>query len=401
MGYELEHTSQLDFDGTPLDCLAYNTVFGDCKPVNRMLHDVFSGLCTLLNYTLGDFVNVGLGAPWYLNPTNSPYQFKSFITLPGLSLTDTGDELSLGNSFISNNGSMIFAPVGLALDIKATGGMSFVNIGTGTGDVYNIFAAGFFQMRRINYGFNLAADSLIDKGFIKPSTVSDDVVIQERKGGYATADYDLNSGISIGVWVPSIASTPFPVNEPITINKAKFRHIIADNIMIINYDIDIEFELDYAPNIDGNMLISFSQTAHYSSIGLPDSNSAFSFPLGGGGQTNYRKITQNLVYYDLGIGDDKDDVDKIEERYSKKTLCEAKLSNDDAQIGNDYEWPQLNGAFDQLLITMIPVLNANKNEIHRFVSRGTIIYGIYPRGNSGQNSIADLYDSNANIEKNF
>ena len=401
MGYELEYTSQVAFDGEPLDCLIYGEVFGSCDPLNRVMQQLFNGMCTLLNSTLADFENIGNGAPWYVNGTNAPKQIKSFLVEPGLSLTNTGNEQRLGNRFISNNNSMIFAPAGLALDIKTTGGLNFINIGTGTGQIYNIFLAGFFQMRRIDNGYFLPAESGLDEGFTRIQTIGDEVVVQERKGGYATTTYNQNLGITIGVWIPTFASTPFSVNVPITINKANFRHHIADNMMLTNYDIDIEFELDYAVPQDGYMIIAFARTNHYASIGLPDANSGFTYPLGGGGQTNYRKITQNMVFYDLGIGAGKDDVDQIQNRYTNKTLCEVKHSNANNNIGQDYEWPQLNGSFDQMLFTMIPVFNANQGEIHRFVSRGTTLYGIYPRGVSGQNTIADLYDQNANIEKNF
>jgi len=404
MGFELQHTSQINFDGTPLDCVVYNTVFGSCKPINRMMNDLFTGVCTLLNASLGDMNNVGGGSEWYVDLTSSPYEFRSIITNPGLDLINTGNELRLQNNFISNNNSMLFSNSGSALDVKTTGGDSFINIGTGTGEIYFIFMAGFFQMRRIRFGYYLISDIAVDKGFVKTTTVSNDVIIQERKGGYATVDFTYDSSkIDIGVWVPILAATPANVNEPITVNKCITRHCLSDNIMLINFDIDIEFELDYVFPLDGSMLIGLSMTSFYDDLtgGLTATNLGFSSPFGGGGQVNYKKITQNLVFYDLGIGVNKDNVDDITERYSKKKFCEAKLTNAIPQIGQDYDWPQLNGSFDQLLFNMIPVSQSNKNLVHRFVSRGTIMYAVYPRSLDNTTSIADLYDETINIEKNF
>ena len=182
MGYGLEYTSQIGFNGDKFPCIAYGQDFGDCSPLNAVLHKVFTGVCTLLNGTLDQFANVGGGSEWYVDASSDPYNIRTFITGAGLGLTVGTNEINLYHRFISGDGSVIFNNSGSNLDIKASGGGNFQNVGTGTGEIYYQFLAGVFQMRRILVGQSLISE-VDDKGFLTVVTDTDEVKISERKGG--------------------------------------------------------------------------------------------------------------------------------------------------------------------------------------------------------------------------
>lgn len=398
MGYELEYTSQIKFDGETNNCFAFGEVFGHCTALNLVFDQLFRGICTLLNSSLDDFTNVGGGDEWYITGSNSPKNIRSFLSDPGISLTQGVDEITMVPALISSNGSVIITPVGGALDIKASGGGNFQNVGTGTGEIYYQFVAGVFQMRRLNYGQSLISE-VDDKGFISISTLTDEVRIQERKGGYATVTTSINTGVTVGVWIPSLSSSPFGVSGPYVYNTYDLKYCLTDNMMIINYDFDLEFTLAYTPPVDGNLVISASLSDLYNTIySSMEAVSGFSEQAG---SLEFKQVTQGVVFYDMGVAPSEDDVDVITNRYDNKNFCEAKLTSSVSDIGTDYQWPQESGAFDQLLFSMIPVLHANKGSVHRFVSRGTLVYAIHPRKTFSNYTIADYYDENANIEKNF
>lgn len=387
MGYELQYTSQVEFDGTPYDCLAYGEVFGSCKPLNYVLDQLFTGVCTLLNFSLGDLDNVGTGVEWYVDGSDNPYEIRSFITQPGLKLTDLGDELSLGHNFISSNNSITFANVGSALDIRSSGGMNFVNIGTGTGEVYDMFQAGFFQMRRL-YGLDNFGNT---QSFLQIDTNANEVEIQERKAGYKTVDVDASGNTCVfNVKLPSGANVGGLNQKAVdVVDKALFRYIIADNFIVINYDVDIKFTMN------GTWV---GGSTGYCSLFLDIEpiDGVFS----GSNIVERSQISQHLAFYDLAKAPDHVDVDTYVTRYDQRKWIEAKFTTDTAQVGLDYGWPQVNVG-DTLSWQTFEVFEVDNAVQHRFVSRGTLFFNFYTGSGLVNPNILDKYDDLSNIEINY
>ena len=111
------------YDGGLFTCPGFpDFTIRDCDPLNTVLNNVFTHLCSVLSTASFTNQNIGSGEGVFAQQNGVFQEFKSITGGQGVDVTSTATEINIGLDFTSTGGTLAITPgVGNSLNFETVG----------------------------------------------------------------------------------------------------------------------------------------------------------------------------------------------------------------------------------------------------------------------------------------